>query len=67
MQGTLHVRVSAAVTRPEQISSDITNTFLFCFEVDLDPAGSQHGRRALKRVLPSTEEEALMMQRVSEQ
>ena len=66
VQGRLYVRVAAAVTRPEERTSAITNTFLFLFEVQMASTGDSSGCRVLKRVLPSTEEEALMMRRVSE-
>lgn len=44
------VEVEASVTRPEEVSSNQTNTFIFHFH-------TQAGR-PLKRVLPSTLEEA---------
>lgn len=49
MQNMLMVEVEASVTRPEEVSSNQTNTFIFNFH-------TQPGR-PLKRVLPSTLEE----------
>lgn len=66
LQGVMHVEVVAMVTQPEQVRSDVTNTFHFVFSTTLDEAssGSKHGHgqghpRKLKRVLPGTREEAL--------
>ena len=62
----MHVEVVAMVTQPEQVRSDVTNTFHFVFSTTLDEASSDlkhgHGQghpRKLKRVLPGTREEAL--------
>lgn len=49
-QNVLMVEVEASVTRPEEVSSNQTNTFLFYFHTQPD--------KLLKRVLPSTLEEA---------
>ena len=54
------MQVTALVTQPERIASNISNTFEFIFEVTL----AQHhegGRQVLKRVLPSTEEQAMQL------
>ena len=66
LQGVMHVEVVAMVTQPEQVRSDVTNTFHFVFSTTLEeaPSGSKHGHgqghpRKLKRVLPGTREEAL--------
>ena len=48
VQNMLIVEVEASVTRPEEVSSHRTNTFLFYFL----------SAKPLKRVLPSTLEEA---------
>lgn len=53
-QGFMHVEVVATVTRPEQVMSNITNTFHFVFCVDSTS-------KKLKRVLPATTEEANSM------
>jgi hypothetical protein len=50
------------VTRPEQVTSKITNTFHFVFSV----AMGHDGCKQLKRVLPSTAEEANRMQQILE-
>ena len=60
----MHVEVVAVVTKPEQVKSDVTNTFHFVFNTRLNEGvdSSQPGRKApkkLKRVLPGTREEAL--------
>ncbi len=49
-QNMLLVEVEASVTRPEEVTSNQTNTFLFYFHTSAD--------KRLKRVLPSTLEEA---------
>ncbi|CAL8466765.1 g6301 [Coccomyxa elongata] len=53
-QGFMHVEVVAMVTRPEQVMSNITNTFHLVFCVD-------SSRKKLKKVLPATAEEARKM------
>ena len=50
LQNVLLVEVEASVTRPEEVQSNQTNTFLFYFHTTPD--------KDLKRVLPSTLEEA---------
>ena len=60
----MHVEVVAVVTKPEQVRSDVTNTFHFVFNTRLseEADSSQPGMSApkkLKRVLPGTQEEAL--------
>lgn len=52
------MQVSALVVQPEHIASNVTNTFEFVFEVKLANAPGEAGCKLLKRVLPSTEEEA---------
>ena len=52
------MQVTALVTQPEKVASNITNTFEFIFEVDIANTPDAPGCKVLKRVLPSTEEEA---------
>ena len=52
-QGLLFVEVEATVTKPEKLEINTTNTFLFVFLSRDMPGGP------IKRVLPTTEEEAL--------
>ena len=54
----MHVQVRALVTQPERVASNITNTFEFVFDVSSAKEDGSTSRRVLKRVLPSTEEEA---------
>ncbi|KAK9859845.1 hypothetical protein WJX84_005719 [Apatococcus fuscideae] len=49
-KNVLLLEVEASVTRPEEVTSNQTNKFLFCFHTRPD--------KPLKRVLPSTLEEA---------
>ena len=64
LQGVMHVEVVAVVTKPEQIRSDVTNTFIhFVLSTDVSDS-SQTGKSApekLKRVLLGTREEVLRM------
>ncbi len=55
-QGVMHVEVVAVVTKPEQVRSDVTNTFHFVFSTE-ESKSSQP--KKLKRVLPGTREEAM--------
>lgn len=48
---TIHVEVTAHVTKPEEMSSAVSNTFNFTFE-----SAGQDG--TLRRVVPTTEDEA---------
>ena len=50
-QGLLFVEVEASVTKPERLDIASTNTFKFVFT-------SNNMARPIKRVLPTTEEEA---------
>ena len=59
MQGIMHVEVVAMVTQPEQVASNVTNTFHFVFSTALAPGGACKG---LKRVLPATADEARTIQ-----
>ncbi|KAK9809579.1 hypothetical protein WJX73_004048 [Symbiochloris irregularis] len=59
--GRVHVQVTALVTQPERVASNITNTFEFIFEVSIAAAPEIEGCKLLKRVLPSTEEEAKLL------
>ncbi|XP_002961453.2 acyl-coenzyme A thioesterase 9, mitochondrial isoform X2 [Selaginella moellendorffii] len=52
----IHVEVKAIVTQPESRSSQVSNTFHFTFT--LDTSSSKSGDMVVRRVLPSTEEEA---------
>ena len=52
----MHVEVVAVVTKPEQVRSDVTNTFHFVFSTE-ESKSSQP--KKLKRVLPGTREEAM--------
>ncbi len=56
-QSLLFVEVEASVAKPERMEIDTTNTFTFVFEVLSSDAMQQ--QRPVKRVLPTTEEEAL--------
>lgn len=56
LQGVMHVEVLAVVTKPEQVRSNVTNTFHFVFSTE--KLGSAQSKK-LKRVLPGTREEAL--------
>lgn len=71
---TVHVQVIASVSQPEAVKSNITNTFVFVFEVETArlAQGAQCGGRVvcghrvapitgLKRILPATAEEAGLM------
>lgn len=57
-QGYVHVEVTASVTMPEKRQSDVTNTFNFLYGVHMSGDSEEEGCRRLKRVLPSTLEEA---------
>lgn len=48
------VEVEARVTKPEAVESFVTNTFVFVFQLLVQPGG-----RPLRRVLPTCDEEAL--------
>jgi hypothetical protein len=48
-QGKVHVSVVASVTQPERVSSQITNTFIFVFAVNLAPAQAQSAVPAVRR------------------
>ena len=50
----MHVEVVAMVTQPEQVASNVTNTFHFVFSTVLGP----HACKGLKTVLPATADEA---------
>ncbi|GAX82172.1 hypothetical protein CEUSTIGMA_g9600.t1 [Chlamydomonas eustigma] len=52
LEGLLFVEVEASVTKPEQLSVANSNTFIFVF-------ASRTCNQPLKRMLPTTEEEAL--------
>ncbi|KAK3243621.1 hypothetical protein CYMTET_46734 [Cymbomonas tetramitiformis] len=54
--GVVHVEVEAFVMTPECVSSALSNTFNFRFR-----SNKSDGGKCLKRVLPSTEEEARRM------
>lgn len=56
---TVRIRVRADVVKPEQAASEISNTFVFAFEVPLRGDGNAEGALSVKRVLPETREEAL--------
>lgn len=56
---TVRVRVRADVVKPEQAASEISNTFIFAFQVPLRGGAGEAGARSVKRVLPDTREEAL--------
>ena len=51
-QGLLFVEVEASVTKPERLEIANTNTFTFVF-------AARNMSRPIKRVLPTTEEEAV--------
>lgn len=52
MKGLLFVEVEASVTKPERLEIANTNTFTFVF-------AARNMSRPIKRVLPTTEEEAI--------
>ncbi|EFN56026.1 hypothetical protein CHLNCDRAFT_145454 [Chlorella variabilis] len=57
-QGVVHLQVEASVTQPERLSSEVTNTMNFLFQVDLRCDAAGHFIPP-KQVLPSTEQQAL--------
>ncbi|KAL4451607.1 hypothetical protein ABPG75_007269 [Micractinium tetrahymenae] len=62
-QGRAHVQVEASVTQPEKRHSTVTNTFNFVFGFELER--DCHGEPVPpKRVLPSTERQALELARL---
>ena len=67
MQTTIHTEVIASVAQPEQVISNVSNTFAFVFEEDRVHVNNRDRRlkalHMVKRVLPATEEEA---QKISE-
>ena len=58
VQGRMHVQVTALVCQPERVASNVSNTFEFVFEVSIGEQAGAPKLGVLKRVLPSTEEEA---------
>ena len=57
---TIRVSVRADVVKPEQAASEVSNTFVFAFEVPLRREEiEEEGASSVKRVLPGTREEAL--------
>ena len=50
---SVDVEVEALVTKPESLRSEVSNTFMFKFDV-----GDANEGRAVRRVLPSSREEA---------
>ena len=50
------VEVECLVTKPEETSAELSNTFLFTFHVE-NEAGGRDGRKA-RRVLPASREDA---------
>mmetsp|Transcript_5444 Transcript_5444/g.15149 ORF Transcript_5444/g.15149 Transcript_5444/m.15149 type:complete len:278 (+) Transcript_5444:221-1054(+) len=56
----VHVEVTAAVVKPEQASSHVTNTFQFRFAVD-------NSERGLKRIMARTRDEAEEMYKAASQ
>ena len=63
----MYIQVVAAVTKPEEVTSEVTNTFLFSFDVPMGGGlgGGGGGCKILKRVLPSTFEEAALVCKIS--
>lgn len=62
MQTTIHTEVIASVAQPEQVISNVSNTFAFVFDVDQVHVNSKERKlnslQTVKRVLPATDEEA---------
>lgn len=57
---SVRIRVRADVVKPEQAASEISNTFVFAFEVPLRGGeNGEEGALSVKRVLPETRDEAL--------
>lgn len=56
--GKVHVEVVASVMRPEMASSQVSNTFDFVFDITTARRLPDGSAGILKRVLPSSEEEA---------